>query len=385
MRRLAGTLLVVALSMLPAVALADGPVGLSVTGRAGRDVQSALERGLAERGLRVVPVPEGEPAGGLGLRARVVGTARTRGRRVEVDLRVLDPEGAERQRIQATLARGRDAELVARLADALATLGGPGLVAEAPRGEEPTVIVPEPGPSARADAESDSPGLPSPSPVARAMALLGAGLRTRVVELVAPDGTDAAYRAEPYAELVVRAEARFFDVAFVRASFGTSLELRSEREDPRLGELESWFAWAQADAGASLVLDETVELGAAFGAGWDRYGLAFNELLPTAEYVHLRPALMLSVRLVGRALVLHAEGALRVPLALGDLASVYGVEHEAIGADGLVRLQGSVEPGFTWAIDFGVRRYWLRFTRAGGSVQGSDHGWSATAWAGWAF
>jgi hypothetical protein len=217
----------------------------------------------------------------------------------------------------------------------------------------------------------------------RALVLVGAGARSRAIELLAPDGLDAAYRAEPYLELTVGAELRLFDIGFVRARFGSAVGLTSRREDPSLGTVDTSFMWVSADAGASAVLDDTVELGGAFGVGWDRYELAFNELVPTAEYLHLRPALIASVRLVGRALVLDAEGGVRIPLGVGALESVHGREHDVIGADITTRLRGVIAPGFAWALEAGFRRYWLTFTRPDGVVTGSDGGWHTTAWAGW--
>ncbi|MCA9604314.1 MAG: hypothetical protein KC619_01885, partial [Myxococcales bacterium] len=220
-------------------------------------------------------------------------------------------------------------------------------------------------------------------PIVRAWLEVGAGVRSRAVELLAPDGVDAAYRAEPYFEVAARGGVRLFDVAFARIRFGTSVGLVSDREDPALGEVATQFVRLRGDVGASYWVDDTVELGAAFGLGWDRYELDFNELVPTAEYVHLRPAIVTGVRLVGRALVLDAEVGLRFPLGVGDLTALHGVDYQVIGLDGLLRVHGRVDPGFVWAIEGGVRRYWLTFDRPDGQVRGQDGGWQATAYAGW--
>ncbi|MEZ4340231.1 MAG: hypothetical protein R3B82_26715 [Sandaracinaceae bacterium] len=198
-----------------------------------------------------------------------------------------------------------------------------------------------------------------------------------------PDRVDAAYRAEPTSKVAARGGVRLFDVAFARIRFGTSVRLVSDREDPALGEVATQFVRLRGDVGASYWVDDTVELGAAFGLGWDRYELDFNELVPTAEYVHLRPAIVTGVRLVGRALVLDAEVGLRFPLGVGDLTALHGVDYQVIGLDGLLRVHGRVDPGFIWAIEGGVRRYWLTFDRPDGQVRGQDGGWQATAYAGW--
>ncbi len=386
--RALGLALGLALALLASSARADARVGLSVSGRGAGAVRAALERGLAERGFTVLDAGE-VSLDAVAMRAEaldaalVVGTVTPRRRRLRVDLRVFDRAGVERARVERRVARGREERLVAAVADAL---GAPesAPVPPAPTAEASAPASPssasEPVPTPPADPMARDAGLASP---VTALVQLGGGVRSRALEIVSPDGVDAGYRAEAYTELTVRAEARVFDVAFVRASFGTSVGLRSEREDPRLGVVESWFAWVQAEAGAAALLDGTVELGGLVGLGWDRYGLAFNELVPTAEYVHLRPAALLGVRLVGRALVLQAEGAVRIPFGVGDFASVHGVEHEVVGADGVVRLLGIIDPGFAWAVEFGARRYWLTFTRPDGVARGTDGGWHATAWAGW--
>jgi hypothetical protein len=379
-------LVIVAWMVASPEAHADARVGLALTGRGAAPVRAALERGLAARGLIVVEAsPTEDPAtqaGALELSALVLGAVDAQGRRWRAELRILDRAGREHARVERSVARGREEELVGALADALpAMTATPEAPAPSVREAAPPEAPPAPSPTVADREPSATVDTPS-TPLVTALVQVGAGLRSRAIELVSPDGADAAYRAEPYAELVIRAEARFVNIAFVRAAFGTSAGLRSEREDPRLGEVDTWFAWAQGDAGAVISLGE-VELGAAFGAGWDRYGLGFNELVPTAEYVHLRPAALLGVRLIGPALVLQAEGAVRIPFGVGDLASVHGIEHDVIGADGLVRLQGTIDPGFTWAVEFGARRYWLTFARPTGEARGTDGGWHTTLWAGW--
>jgi hypothetical protein len=183
----------------------------------------------------------------------------------------------------------------------------------------------------------------------------------------------------------VRAELTIADIVFVRVAFGSSVGLDSDREDPSLGTLSSWFVHFLADAGAKLVVDETVELGLALGGGLDRYDIAFNELLPTTEYPLVRPAVLTAIRLLGTQLVLDAELGVRIALGVGELESVYGVRHEQLGFDAALRLRGVVDPGFAWMLEGGVRRTWLSFERTGGTVTGTDGGWHLTALAGWAF
>lgn len=388
MLRASFTLLALALSLGPSAARAQ----IAIAAFAGRDGPSARQvvlRELSERGLDVVgvdaePVDDAsarEAAASVSARFVVGGRVDVRRRRWEADLWVRGADGAERARVRS---RGRAAVLDA-LERALRALSGAVTAAPEPTGAaEPAAAPPRPAPDEAASSEerAAAPSPAAPAPV-RARVQVGAGMRSRAIELLAPDGVNAAYRAEPYFELSASGAVRTLDVIFVRAAFGSSVALSSEREDPRLEPLSTWFAWASADAGASVVIDGTVELGAGIGAGWERYELAFNEIVPTAEYVHLRPLVILAVRIAGRALVLDAEAGLRVPFGIGDLASVYGVEHSALGADGTLRLHGVIDPGFAWALEAGVRRYWLTIERPDGRVTGTDGGWHATGWVGW--
>lgn len=379
------------------VAVAD------LEGRGSGAARRVIVDGLEERGYEIV---------GDGADARVEGSAASRGQRWRIDLRVLDAAGEEAGRVRMRVRGARGvSRLVARLDSVLEGMAGAGAADASPSGEAVSDSEPAEGTSSEAtspdapDPVAGAPDAADPEPASaptpsdapdgasadaddlpiQVLAQLGAGVRSRAIELLSPDGDAAAYRADAYFEITARAQARFFDVAFVRARFGSSIGLSSEREDPSLGEVDTLFVWIRADAGASVWIDDTVELGAAFGLGWDRYELAFNELVPTAEYVHLRPALVTGYRLVGRLLVLDAELGVRVPLGVGDLEGLYGVDHDTIGVDGVARFRGTIDPGFTWAVEAGFRQYWLEFARGEGAVTGRDHGWHATGYAGWLF
>lgn len=380
--------------LLPSFASAQAQHVLFVEleGRGAAVAQRLIVEGLRERGLEVTetapPDDLAAAAREAGAGAIVTGRVRSRRRQYQVTLQVRDATGGEQGGVRM---RVRGAGGVSRLVDRLAgelelvpTAASPSAEPLADPGSDEAREAPPPVSEAR-PTESPPPAAPTDAEAFPVQALfqVGAGLRSRSVELLSPDGVDAAYRVEPYFELTARAEARFFDVAFVRASFGSSVGLTSEREDPRLGQLDTWFVRFRGDAGASWWIEDQVELGAALGIGWDRYELAFNELLPTAEYLHLRPAIVSGFRLLGRLLVLDAELGARFPFGVGQLESVYGRDHDVWGVDGLMRLHGLVEPGFTWAAEVGFRHYELTFRRPDGAVTGHDAGWHATAWVGW--
>lgn len=390
---------------------------LPLEGRRASTARDAIGAGLRERGLEVdlveeVPADLGALARSRGADAVLGGTANVRGRNWRVRLFIRDATGADAGAVAMPVrGRGGVPRLLARLAAALERVSPAGSASESSSGvpsggvESASRTSSPRTPSADTEpASSTSPTSASPNaaggdghssatpddsdgatdPPIRALVLVGAGVRSRAFELLSPDGLSAAYRAEPYFEVTARAEARFFDVAFVRAGFGTSIGLDSVSSSGS-PLADTLFLWLRADAGASVVIDDTVELGAAFGLGWDRYQMQFNEEVPTAEYLHLRPAFVSGFRFAGDALVLDAEIGVRIPFGVGDLESLYGVEHDVFGLDGVARLHGVIDPGFAWAIEAGARQYWLTFRSPGGDITARDSGWHATGYAGWRF
>jgi len=386
-----------------------------LSGRGSGPARRAIGRALERDGLAVTMV-DSDPGDDQGAAAElaaasdvdaVIGGTASRGGndRYRVRLWVRDRAGEPAGEV-ASVVRGRRglARVVDELQEVLQGVGSgsgsgddsgsgdvPPSEAQPAASEDPPAASDEPAPPVR-DEPAPAPSRPRPPEVEdeepfpiTARILVGAGVRSRSVELLSPDGTDAGYLAEPYFEVAAHGEVRFFDVAFVRARFGSSVALESDREDPALGTVDTYFVRLRADVGASYWIADTVELGAAVGLGWDRYELSFNELLPTAEYVHVRPAIVSAVRLVDRALVLEAELGLRFPFGVGDLQALHGVDHTVIGLDGVMRVGGEIEPGFTWAVEGGARRYWLTFRRPDGDVTGFDGGWHALGYAGWSF
>lgn len=398
-RLLAATAVVLGLLRpAPADAQASSVVIARLDGRNSAAARRVIQSGLEERGLTVTlagtdPADDVEAtarlAQGASAGAVIGGRAAARGRgQWVVELWVRDAMGGPQGEVSMRV-RGRRgvSRLVTELAEALELVP----TAASPTAE-PASSPPEPDEPDTGDAGTEPAARPpSPSdddepeaPTVSVWAMVGAGMRSRGIELLSPDGIDAAYRVEPYFEIAARAGARFLDILFVRASFGSSVALDSRREAPSLGNVDTHFYRLRGDVGASYWIDGDIELGGALGLGWDRYDLAFNELVPTAEYVHLRPAVIGGFRLIEQYVVLDAELGLRIPFGVGDLQSLHGVDYRVIGVDGVMRLHGVVDPGFTWAVEATFRHYDLLFRRGRApNVDGHDAGWRATAYVGW--
>jgi len=398
-----------AASAMPAQASAQATrVTLApLEGRGSGPARRALGRALERRGYTVT-MADSDPGDDVaasaalvaaaGTQALVGGTATGRRQRWRFHLWIRDHLGGAQGEVSLRVANPAGIRrLSARLDDALQgvpTSASPDAeTPDEPAAPEPAVDdggadppgrVPEIVPAV-VEPRSEDPPQTTEAALLRASVLIGAGVRTRRVELLSPDGVDAGYLVEPYFEVTAQAELHLMEVVFARVRFGSSAGLVSDREDPALQPVDSLFTWLRGDLGAAYWVDDVVALGAAFGVGWDRYELTFNELVPTIEYVHVRPAVMTGVRLVGRYLVVDAEAGVRVPFGVGDLEALHGVRHSVIGADGLIRLRGGSDLGFSWAAELGARRYWLTFERPDGEVTGTDGGWHATGYVGWEF
>ncbi len=389
----------------------------ALTGRGHAEAAQRIEAAIARRGFVVVDggtVPDTDTdaavaATRVGAVAVVGGEATERGSRWRFDLWVRDARGAELARVRRG-GRGRRS-LAAAAAELVVALGPLAPASAAPDGAasvDATQSASRAGARATASGTASASGgaarvtpadrdtrdpeatsRPSRRRAARKLirldATLGSGVRTRSVELIAPDGRDAGYAAPGYYEFALRVEARLLDLLFLRGALASSVGLSSTREDSSLPPVSTWFVNASADLGVRLKLGGGVELGAALGLGWDRYALEFNERVPTAEYVYVRPGVLFAARLAGRALVVEAELGLRLPWTVGDLDSLYGLDNSVHGVDGLLRLRGVISPGLLWSVEGGYRAYWLEFRESNGVMRGRDSGWSATGYVGWSF
>lgn len=419
------------LTALPGSAAAqDGPVTavMPFAGRSPRAVERGVERAL-ERNARVLDAAEvrraAEDAGARGteadgiaelaaaLGAEIVVQGRVWGTRraPKVELVVRAPDGAELAR--GTLDFGRGPATGRRFAARVGALFERALAAMSERrappppdeqelaafaaldDERPPVLQPEPPPAAPDDG------------LAVFSAVVGAAVRNRDAAVQLGSGGERTYASGPYPEIAVALEVRPFanDThlgrgLFLRGAFGHSLGLGSTREDPACESASppaecsvdtNFFRWA-ADLGWLLPLGDAGELGVGFGVAYDGYHLADNVVLPTAEYLALRPLARARVRMLREALVLDLEVAYRAVLGVGELASSFGDRTTAHGVDAGIGIGGNLLPvadlGLTWALRFDWVGYFLAFAGSANDVpgtSGSESALRATFLIGWSF
>ncbi len=411
-RRTLATILA-ALVLAPTIAAAqDGPrtAVAPFAGRSARTMQRAVERALADRAdvvdgdeVRAAAEEAGvsgtEPSGvaelarAVGARLVVQGEVGWSRRAARVSLVVRAEDGSELASGSATYRRGRRGRSafdrqVERVFDQSATA----LSARAPREPEPVEEAPE---------EPEPVAAPSAAPedgLALVSLLAGIALRNREASVQLAGTGDRLYRSDPFPEIVLAVEARPFALEshlgrglFVRGTFAHSVGLGSQTMATS-DSVSTNFVRFAFDAGWLAPLGDVAELGAGLAVGYDGYHLGPNVVLPTAEYVYLRPALRGRVRILKEAFVIDAEVGYRGVLGLGAIGPSFGEQAGAHGVDVGIGVGGNLYTiaglGFTWAARFEWVGYFLSFSGVGSDAEGQSGEESAvrgTFLVGWSF
>lgn len=415
------SLVVVAWLLTPCVALAQqGSPRTAVAPFEGRSA-SALRRAVAQAidgEVDVVPDDEVEPsaeeagvegtgpsgvrelASALGADLIVQGSVSGTRRAQRVELVVRAADGDELARGTARYGRGRAArrrfsgdvrELLERAVSAWR--------ARAPAEPEPIEAPVEPEEPEVAAAEVPDDGL------AVLSGLIGVGVRNREATISLDPSGRRTYGSGIYAELAIALEARPFanDAhlgrgLFIQGSFGHSLGLRSETEDlacdtdpaPAGCNVSTSFLRFAIGAGWLAPIGDVAEVGAGITVGYDGYHLAPNTVMPSAEYLHIRPGARGRIRLAREALVLDLEVAYRGVIGVGELATSFGEEAGAHGVDvgaGIGgNLLGAMGLGLTWGVRFDYVAYFLSFAGAASdtpATSGSESAVRLTFLVGW--
>jgi len=262
-----------------------------------------------------------------------------------------------------------------------------------PEPEPPPEPIVEDVPEAPEEPEAPEDGL------ALLAATVGLSIRTRTVDIELADGGRHRYDLESgvYPELLVGLEARPFANAahlgrglFIRGVFAHSVGLASQTASGAT--VDSNFLRFGLHAGWLVPLGDAIELGLAFGAGYDGYHLGGNDVLPTAEYVWLRPGARARIRLMQETLVLEADLAYRAVLGEGAIRPAFGEDGDAHGVDAGVGLGGNLLAaaglGFTWAVRFDYVGYFTSYAgaaHAAPATSGVEESIRVTLLAGWSF
>lgn len=416
MRRIVPIGVLAALLTLPAAALAQQTSAAVATfsGRRARAVQRRVAREARDH-FDVTPRArtrrasqragiEGTDAAGaselassLGVDLVVQGQITGRGRRMRVSLVARAADGEELARAEIDFPRGRRArrafdasveQLFVEAAEALSRRAGPEEPEEPPPPVEP--IEEEPPPEPPGEAPTDG--------LAWLAATVGVVGRTRDATVDLADGGRRGYASGLYPELLVAVELRPLandpDLGrglFFGGSFAHSVGLGSETETTMTAVDSTNFVRFDLDAGFLFPIEDA-ELGVGFGFGYDGYHLAANTVLPSAEYLYLRPHARARIRFVEETLVLGIEAAYRATLGRGALSDSFGADGDTHGVDVGVRLGGNLlaeaDVGFTWGVGFEWVGYFLSFAGAAADSPGDsaiESAFRLRAELGWSF
>lgn len=337
---------------------------------------------LAEA-LDVDVVLQGEVEG-RGRRARVTVVART------ADGSEIGRETLDFPRTRATRRAFRESVdgLCVRAADAARAQNEP-----EPEPEELPPALEEEEPEPEAPREGPQDGL------AVLAATVGVVGRSRSASIELADGGNRGYESF-YSELRLAVEARPLanepDAArglYLRGAFAHSLGLGSQTEDGSVTVESTNFVRFDVDAGYLFWVD-ALEIGVGFGFGYDGYHLADNGILPTAEYLYLRPGARARIRLVDNAetLVLGIDAAYRAVLSRGAFSDSFGVDGDTHGLDLGASLGGNLfaaaDVGFTWAVGVeyvGIFGSYAGLATDAAATSSAEHHIRLRAELGWSF
>ena len=346
----------------------DDEVDVVPDDEVGAAAEEAGAEGTGADGVR-------ELASALGADLIVQGSVSGSRRAQQVELVVRAADGEELARGTARYARGRAARR-RFTSDVRELLQGAVSAWRARAPAEPEPI--------EASVEPEEPEAPAAAVPDDGMALLsgliGVGIRNREAAISLDPSGRRTYGSGIYAELAVALEARPFANdshlgrgLFLQGSFGHSLGLRSETEDlacdsdpaPDGCNVSTSFLRFAIGAGWLAPIGDAAEVGAGISVGYDGYHLATNAVMPSAEYLHLRPGARGRIRLAREALVLDLEVAYRGVIGLGALATSFGEQAGAHGVDVGVGIGGNLIHalglGLTWSVRFDYVAYFLSF------------------------
>ena len=375
-----------------------------LVGRAIRQDTDVVSRRRVISAARRAGVEGTEPAGvpelAEALAADLVVQGQVSGsrRRQRVVLLVRGADGVELARAEAELRRG--ARGMRAFGSAVQAVFSEALAArEASLAPEPE---PEPEPvPVMVDPEEEEEEEPSDAPedgLAIFTALVGLSVRSRLGTVDLLDGRQRRYESGPYPELALAVEARPLALdaglgrgLYLRGAFAHSVGLGSQSEDGTV-QVDTNFLRFGVDAGWLAPLGDIVELGVGLGFSYDGYFLGMNNVMPSAEYMGIRPALRGRVRFLQETLVLDFEVAYRAVLATGAIRDAFGAEGDSHGVDVGLQLGGNLhlaaELGFTWAVRFDYIGYFHSFGGASTDVPGTsgeEVGLLGTFLVGWSF
>ena len=374
-----------------------------------RQVQSALgdDSRVSTVDLDRVDTAGSSPrdvASELEARLVIAGDLNGRGRRREVELIAYDANGREVARVEVRTTPRRSLERgVSQLLDAAIPQ-----LPEPRREVEEAPPPPRGGGGGREEEEEEeeeedergggggSDGEYGAQPLLFSIAV-GLVPRTREADVTLSDSTHRRYNSGFYPEFYARAEIRpgaqsgdMLRGLFGNVDFAHSLGLTS-RNDMTGDQVDTSFFRVGFNVGFLVPIGSVLEIGGSFGAGWDVYNLATNTVLPSVEYIYLRPAARLRVRIIEEVFALDVDAGFRPVISRGDLGPAFSESGggDTFGLDVGATLGGAFDFGLFYGVGFAFVGYYGGYADPAGPFGDgdsvADSGVRLTLMAGWAF
>lgn len=224
--------------------------------------------------------------------------------------------------------------------------------------------------------------------------LVGGGVRSRGARLNLIDNSRRSFSPDPFAQLALWAMFRpapqgtplgglYGDLVGAFGFVGSSQDSLGEDVDATAFHL-------RGTVGYVFELLSGFELGGGVGLGYDAFSLSDNAVITSSNYGYFRPELVARVRLGTPAAVLRFFVGGRFIFSLADYSPRFATSVNSVGGDAGLALTGTLDAGFSYALDIRVVRYALGFEGAGDvvsetAIDGYDQSLMVNALVGWAF
>lgn len=243
------------------------------------------------------------------------------------------------------------------------------------------------------DEDEDEASAPGAFPLLEAMAGFGGRVRSTSINLMT-SGRTATYDAT-FPELVLHVASHPLArsggaLAGLFASFDIAFALALSSQDESMPPQEIPTSAIRLEGGVGYMAGPfgILTIGPFVGFGYDSFSLDPNNVMASADYTYLRPALIADLAIADDLLHLRADLGFRFAFGTGELAPFFGTSASAWAFDIGAALHGNLDMGLTYMGRLEIKRYGLSFEGTGTpaantALDGGDLGVTFTAYVGY--
>jgi hypothetical protein len=241
------------------------------------------------------------------------------------------------------------------------------------------------------DEDEDEASEPGVFPLLEAMAGFGGRVRSTSINLMTA-GRTATYDAT-FPEIVLHVASHPLArsgnaLAGLFASFDIAFAIALSSQDEMGQEIPTSAIRLEGGVGYIAGPFGIFSIGPFVGIGYDSFSLDPNNVMASADYTYLRPALIADLAIADELLHLRADLGLRFAFGTGELAPFFGTSASAWAFDIGAALHGNLDMGLTYMGRLEIKRYGLSFEGTGTpaantALDGGDLGVTFTAYVGY--